>query len=185
MALSLQEQLLKAGLVDEKKAKQADKEKRKVAKQKRAKGKKSAQQEKAEAMAAMRAVRAEQKRQDRALSLDQQRDREQKAKLAQIRQMVEQHQVARAEGDLGYQFTDGKKIKKLMLNREQHAQVVNGQLAVVRAPQGYALVKPEIGRKIAERDASQLVVLNESQAENAGESDDPYAEFQVPDDLMW
>ncbi len=184
MATSAQEQLLKAGLVDEKKLKQASKEKRKQSRQQqKAKGKKAAAKSRQPSAASL--ARAAQVERDRRISLDQQRERERKARQAQIRQMVEQHQVERIEGDLGYQFTDGRKIKKLMLNAEQHAQVVNGQLAIVRAPLGFALVKPETARKIAERDASWLLVLNEPDKDEKPAEDDPYAEFQVPDDLMW
>jgi uncharacterized protein YaiL (DUF2058 family) len=40
-----------------------------------------------------------------------------------------------------------------------------------------------IADKIAERDASLVVRVNK--ASTAIEEDDPYAAFQIPDDLMW
>ena len=40
-----------------------------------------------------------------------------------------------------------------------------------------------IADKIAERDASLVVRVNKPTTEVA--EDDPYADFQVPDDLMW
>ena len=38
--------------------------------------------------------------------------------------------------------------------------------------------------KIIERDDSFIVLLNDIQHEQNNE-DDPYADYQVPDDLMW
>jgi len=40
--------------------------------------------------------------------------------------------------------------------------------------------------KIQSRDASFVVVCNEQQKKPSGsDEDDPYADFKVPDDLMW
>ena len=40
-----------------------------------------------------------------------------------------------------------------------------------------------IADKIAERDASLVVRVNKTSTEV--DADDPYAAFQIPDDLMW
>jgi uncharacterized protein YaiL (DUF2058 family) len=47
----------------------------------------------------------------------------------------------------------------------------------------YELVPRVIADKIAERDASLVVRVNKTTTEVEG--DDPYAAFQIPDDLMW
>ena len=45
------------------------------------------------------------------------------------------------------------------------------------------LVPRVIADKIAERDASLVVRVKKT--ETVVEEDDPYAAFQIPDDLMW
>ena len=41
-----------------------------------------------------------------------------------------------------------------------------------------------VARKIAERDAAAVIELNDSN-KSASAEDDPYADYQVPDDLIW
>jgi uncharacterized protein YaiL (DUF2058 family) len=57
-----------------------------------------------------------------------------------------------------------------------------GRLVIVRLGDATELVPRVIADKIAERDAS-LVVQVKKAAEV--DPDDPYAAFQIPDDLMW
>ena len=58
-----------------------------------------------------------------------------------------------------------------------------GQLAIVRLDQGYELVPAKVAEKISQRDPQCVVVLNEARTEL--DEEDPYADFQIPDDLMW
>ncbi|HBP97063.1 MAG TPA: DUF2058 domain-containing protein, partial [Pantoea agglomerans] len=48
----------------------------------------------------------------------------------------------------------------------------------------YAIIPASVADKIAQRDAS-AIVLNSALSEEAQDEDDPYADFKVPDDLMW
>jgi uncharacterized protein YaiL (DUF2058 family) len=58
-----------------------------------------------------------------------------------------------------------------------------GRLAIVRHAGATELVPRVIADKIAERDASIVVRVNKTSTEV--DADDPYAAFQIPDDLMW
>jgi len=60
---------------------------------------------------------------------------------------------------------------------------VAGRLVIVCLGGTTELVPRVIADKIAERDASLVVRVNKTSA--AIDADDPYAAFQVPDDLMW
>ncbi|MDG2036322.1 MAG: DUF2058 family protein [Pseudomonadales bacterium] len=44
-----------------------------------------------------------------------------------------------------------------------------------------------MAEKIKQRDESYVVMLNESNSSGTNEAveDDPYADFKIPDDLMW
>ncbi|MBC6906819.1 DUF2058 domain-containing protein [Saccharophagus sp. K07] len=179
---SLKDQLLKAGLIDPKKAKQAEKEKRKQDKQARRTG----QSEQDEIKAAAQAARAAKAERDRELNRQRDLEAEQKAIQAQIRQLVENHRQQRGSGDVEYNFTDGNKIKKIRVSNAVHRQIVNGVLAIVRLGEGYELVPRIVANKIAQRDASCVVVSN-AQAANTQMTDeeDPYKDYVIPDDLMW
>lgn len=176
---SLQDQLLKAGLADEKKAKAIRSEKRKQRKQ-QPKG--AAQVNEAEVRA--RKAREEKAERDRQLNLQRQKEAEKKAIQAQIRQLVETNRLDRSRGETSYQFVDGKKIKKILVDDTMVDQLSRGRLAVVRLGENYDVVPEKVARKIMERDEGAIVVLHDRKQDDQGE-DDPYAGYEIPDDLMW
>lgn len=176
---SLQDQLLKAGLADEKKAKAIRNEKRKQRKQQP----KGAVQE-SEAEIRARKAREEKAERDRQLNLQRQKEAEKKAIQAQIRQLVETNRLDRSRGETSYQFVDGKKIKKILVDDTMVDQLSRGRLAVVRLGENYDVVPEKVARKIMERDESAVVVLHDRKQDDQGE-DDPYAGYEIPDDLMW
>ena len=176
---SLQDQLLKAGLADEKKAKAIRSEKRKKRKQ-QPKG--AVEVNEAETRA--RQAREEKAERDRQLNLERQRAAEKKAIQAQIRQLVETNRLDRSRGETSYQFVHDKKIKKLVVDDTMVDQLSRGRLAIVFVNDNYEIVAEGVARKIMERDESAVVVLHDRKQDDAGE-DDPYAGYEIPDDLMW
>jgi len=176
---SLQDQLLKAGLADEKKAKAIRSEKRKQRKQ-QPKG--AVQVNEAEIRA--RQAREEKAEKDRQLNLQRQKEAEKKAIQAQIRQLVETNRLDRSRGETSYQFVDGKKIKKILVDDTMVDQLSRGRLAVVRLGENYDVVPEKVARKIMERDEGAVVVLHDRKQDDEGD-DDPYAGYEIPDDLMW
>ena len=176
---SLQDQLLKAGLADQKKAKAVRSEKRKQRKQ-QPKG--AAQVSEAEMRA--RKAREEKAERDRQLNREHQKEAEKKAIQAQIRQLVETNRLDRSRGETAYQFIDGKKIKKILVDDIMVDQLSRGRLAVVAFGDSYEVVPDKVARKIMERDESAVISLHDRQQDDAGE-DDPYAGYEIPDDLMW
>lgn len=181
MAKSLQEQLLSAGLIKKNKTKAL----------RRAQNNNQRGATSTEAEETKRLVQqAQQEKVQRDKELNQQKNlaAQQKAIVAQIIQLIESHQVTATNGDVAYQFTDGKQIKKLYVNSKIQSQLVHGVLAIVKAPdakaQRYYLLPRAVAEKIAQRDESLIVALN-IHAPEQDDEDDPYAAFKVPDDLMW
>ncbi|MGB5326230.1 MAG: DUF2058 family protein, partial [Pseudomonadales bacterium] len=101
---SLQDQLLKAGMVDAKKAKQLEKEKRRQAKQLR-RGEATADTQIEEATAQARAAKLDK---DREANRQHQARAREKAIAAQIRQLIESHRIQHPghakDEPIGYQF---------------------------------------------------------------------------------
>lgn len=171
----LQAQLLKAGLVKPEQLRRAEQQKRDAAKR----GEKPPTVDRAQQQAQQKADADRERNRKR----DEQLAR--KALAAEIRQLVEAHRLDRRGAESAYQFLDGSKIRKLPLHEAQRQQVLKGALAIVRFGGGFELVPPPIAEKIAQRDAARVVNPNPSADQPADGAADPYADFPVPDDLMW
>ncbi|MBD9482116.1 DUF2058 domain-containing protein [Pseudomonas sp. PDM14] len=179
MSLSLRDQLLKAGLVNEKQAKQADKQKQKQQRLEKKGQVEVDDEQKRIAQAAM----AEKVARDQELNRQQQEKAEQKARSAQIKQLIETSRLPKLTTEDYYNFVDDKKVKRLSVNNLMRDKLSRGSLAIVRHGGGYEVIPREAALKIQERDPQRVVQLN-VQTE-APDADDPYAAYQIPDDLMW
>ena len=182
MALSLQEQLLKAGLTDEKTVKQANKDKRKQKKQQRHSKETPVDAVKAQAAQAL----AEKAQRSRELAQQQNAQAGIKAVAAQIRQLIELNRQSRQGADIPYNFTDGKHIKKLFVDAQMQTHLANGKLAIVKLGESYELVPGPVAEKIGQRDPSLVILRNNASTVVVEDAeDDPYADYKIPDDLMW
>ena len=180
MAKSLQEQLMGAGLVDKKKAKSIKQQKRKSNKQL---GRDGVAAEKLEQQARIEQERLAKAERDRTLNEERQAALKEKEIQAQIKQLILSNLI-KADGELGYQFVDGTKIHKIYVDQVTQGALSNGRLAIVRLDDNYKVVPSGVAEKISERDDSFVVSVNERSASEVDE-DDPYKDYQIPDDLMW
>lgn len=184
MAKSLQEQLLAAGLVDKNKAKKAAKE------MKRQDHLKRTGQEHSLDEAKQRAAQALQQKalRDRELNLQKEQQAQAKAIAAQVSQLVASNAIASAHADIKYQFVEGKKVKSLYVDQAIFDRLSRGQLAIVALHQQgekkYQVVALAIAEKIKQRQEQHFVYIAEKNSQALAE-DDPYAAYQIPDDLMW
>lgn len=176
MSSSLRDQLVKAGLVDAHRARQAEAERRRQGRQERG-------GRPAPGGPGPGRSRAQKAERDRELNRQRQAEAQRRALAAEVADLVRAHRVSPEGGEVAYHFTDGKTVKRLFVTRAQQGQLAAGHLAVVREGQGYALVPADAAEKIGARDPACIVVLN--RPEPAVEADDPYAGYQVPDDLIW
>ena len=109
---------------------------------------------------------------------------------AQVKQLIEMNRITVAKGDIGFNFTDNNLIKKIYVDKLTQTQLINGRLAIARlstdnsAESEYAIIPASVADKIAQRDASSIV-LHSALSQEEQDEDDPYADFKVPDDLMW
>lgn len=170
--LTLQEQMLKAGLVNEKKLKKAKK------------GSKKSRVQAREVKAAVEENKRAQLERDKELSLQQKEQRLSKEIRAQIKQLVEMNKIDIADGDIKYNFTDGTLVKSLYVTSLIRDQLIKGIVAIARYEETYAVIPSGVANKIAMRDDS-TVIEQKALEEDIPAEDDPYADFVVPDDLMW
>ncbi|CNC49301.1 DUF2058 domain-containing protein [Yersinia enterocolitica] len=176
--LTLQEQMLKAGLVSSKKM---------------AKVQRTAKKSRVQAREAREAVEENKKAQlerDKQLSEQQKQAALSKEYKAQVKQLIEMNRINLSKGDIGFNFTDNNLIKKIVVDKMTQAQLISGRLAIARVvadnngESEYAIIPASVADKIAQRDANSIV-LNSALSQEAQDEEDPYADFKVPDDLMW
>ncbi len=183
MGNSLRDQLLKTGLVDEKKLKQTKADlHQKIKQQPKGKGKVEVD----EAQLRAQKAAAEKVERDRQLDRTRQDAVERKAMAAQINEIIAAHRLPQSEDDTPYYFTLDNKIKRVMVSTAVRAQIGDGRCAVVKVAGAYAVVPAEAAEKIRQRDPSRVVVsLDATQKAAPSSGEDPYKDFPIPDDLMW
>jgi len=179
MGISLQDQLLKAGLVDKKQASQARKQKKKAQRQAQAR---SASAENTSAM--VRTAASLKAEKDRELNRQRLNAAERKALQAQVRQLVEGHRIPIEDGEIGYNFSHEGKIRTLHVTPDLRNRLANGQVAIVALAGEYALVSQDVADKIRSRDDHCVITTPGADVPTAAD-DDPYADYEVPDDLVW
>jgi uncharacterized protein YaiL (DUF2058 family) len=109
---------------------------------------------------------------------------------AQVKQLIEMNRITVSKGTITFNFTDGNLIKKIDVDKQTQTQLINGRLAIARLVINangdceYAIIPAVVADKIAQRDA-ESIVLNSALSQEEQDEDDPYADFKIPDDLMW
>lgn len=176
---SLKEQLLAAGLANKKQARQADHAKR----QQKQKSKQSSAKVMTPADMAREAAERKAER-DRKLNAKREEQRKKKEIAAQVRQLIESQRLDRAKAEVPYRFKVGKALEKIYVTDAMQKQLARGELGIVRLGHQFEVVPAEAARKVSERDPGKLVQLIEA-SQTEPDPDDPYAAYQVPDDLMW
>ena len=179
MANSFGDQFLKAGLVNKTRLSKAQKSKKK---QEKLRNKQKVEVVDAAAVAARQAAEKKVAR-DRELNRRQKAEAERRAIQAQVRQLIELNRVPRDDGELGYNFQDGTAIRRVFVTEEVHDKLARGLLAIARFDAGYEVIPSVVAEKIMLRDESCIVSNATTQLESG--EDDPYADYKVPDDLMW
>lgn len=174
---ALQAQLLKAGLVDNKKAKKLSKQA--VHEQR------TGQSEEAELKAKIAQDKQEKLAKDQALDLEKKRLLQGKELKAAIIQMIHQHKIMQTDGDVSYQFIDESKIKKIYLNQQIYNALVSGSLVIAKDGESYAILPKALAERINDKMTGFIIVNNSEKNEQITDEEDPYAAYVIPDDLMW
>ena len=157
MGNSLSDQLLKAGLVNNAKAKKVRSDKHKSLKQQR-KHKIETVNETKEQFQKQQQLKVEK---DRELNRQIKEQAEKTAVLAQIKQLIDLNKLPQEPEGTAFNFSDGSKVKT------------------------YQVIPAGVAEKIQQRDATLIVMVNEPDPSVNTVDDDPYADYKIPDDLIW
>ncbi|MCE9687736.1 MULTISPECIES: DUF2058 domain-containing protein [Shewanella] len=181
MANALQEQLLKAGLASKQKARDVKTQKRRDKKSKVDDGSAALKQE----IAARKQQQAEKDK-----ALNEQRFREASEK-GQVRGLITEFTKFAiklpSHAEVKFNYTLENKIYSVYLDDKLQGELLKGQLGIVRYEDKSYLVPHKLAERVkllvpqwcgylwTQEDNSQAQVVE----------DDPYADYAIPDDLMW
>lgn len=179
MGNPFQDQLLKAGLVTKKQVQKVQQDKSRKNKQQRSKKETVVDETKLKAQQAAQ----EKAKHDRELNKKKEQQARQKAVSIEINQIITNNCLARDEScDIVYNFEHDKKVRRIYVNAEMKQQIVQGKVGIARIEGRYELVLKSIAEKIQQRNEKRVVIFD---AQEVVDENDPYAEYEIPDDLTW
>jgi uncharacterized protein len=182
MANSLRDQFLKMGLVDKKQVSHAKKNTYKKTKEQDKGRLQTPDENKIQAQKAL----AGKKEQARIANLKLLEEARKNEAIAQIRQLIATNRLNLENGVIPYRFTDRNRVVRILLPaKEMIDELSQGNLAVVREKDGYAIVPSTIVGRIKECQPDLIVVHNIVPQNSQADPDDPYAAYKIPDDLVW
>lgn len=184
MSNPFQDQLLKAGLVTKKQVQKAIQDKTRQQKKQRSNNETVVDENRIKAQATAQ----EKAKHDRELNQQKQLQARQKAISIEINQLIENNCLARDEScEIVYNFEHNKKVRRIYLNAEMKQKVIQGKLGIARIEGRYELVPQAVAEKIKQRNEKRVIIFDDNPNNNlvTSNEDDPYADYQVPDDLTW
>ena len=176
MGSSLQEQFLKMGLVNKNTFNKAKKDKHDAAK--------SDSPKKNEISEMARQALAEKKKQAQQHNKKKAAQQQAKENTAKALQLIETHRIRYEEGDVAYNFKDNTTIKKILRPQKAIDSLAKGKTGIVKLAGEYQFVPADVIYKIRDLNSKLVIVFN-TPSQKKDDGDDPYAEFAIPDDLMW
>jgi uncharacterized protein len=181
MGKSFQEQMLKLGLVEKKQVKEVKKEQHQKKKQQVGKNALVVDENILLAQQAMEKKKAR----ARELNLEREAKLQKRAEEARIRQLIEEHKLAKDDKGIAYRFNVRGTIQRIFVTQEMADKLSHGHLGIVVLADRNEVIPRSIVEKIQSISDKLFISLNAPSAGTDPDPDDPYAAYQVPDDLMW
>ena len=183
MGNPFQDQLLKAGVVTKQQVKKAQKSSSKKKKEQRSKKEKIVDETKLKAQQAIR----DKAERDKELNKRKEEQAKQKAVSVEIDQLITENLIKRSEEcEIIYNFEHRKKVNRIYINADMKQRIIDGKLGIARIEGRYELIPKLIAERIQQRNEKRVILFDQAEQEESNiDENDPYAKFQVPDDLMW
>ena len=182
MSNPFQDQLLKAGLVNKKQVKKANQEKARSNKKRRQKNEHVVDEVKLK----VQQTTQDKAKRDRALNQKKEEQAKNKAISSEVNQLITGSLIERDEScDIVYNFEHQKKVNRIYINMDMKEKIISGQLGIARIEGRYELVPAAIAEKIRQRNDKRIIIFEKQSTEQTINEDDPYADYQIPDNLTW
>lgn len=184
MAKSLQDQLLASGVAKPKQAKKARRDKTRREQEARRQGTQS--EESAKLARDVAAAEQAKRERDQQLAEQQKNERASRESQGAAAQLIAQNRIkpGPAEDDSpAYSYNIAGKIRKLAVSAPQRQQLADGKLGIVRHAGSAALINRDVAQRLQTLIPDQIWLMEPR--DDTPDPDDPYAGYEVPDDLMW
>ena len=158
MGLSIQEQLLKAGMVDKQQVKKAEHEKR-IKNKKKKKGQPPSEDRE---QTRLKQQQAELAQQDRTLNAERHQLAQRKADQAAAKQLIKTNRLTIEEGETAYHYVDGGgKIKRILVGPDVADKLSVGRMGLAMHDGDLVLLPAETVVKILKRDKDSILAYND------------------------
>ena len=164
---SLQEQLLKSGLIDEDRLNSSKKQTKKPVKKK---NKKFAGHKPRIPTPVKQVVVEDPKKQ--------------KELRAEVKKRLRSYKLNDKSGEIAYNYTINNQIKRFYVNEKQQKELIDGKLAIANWNDISYLIPATNVEELRTLYPKIDICFTEAQ-ENLTNEDDPYAGYEIPDDIKW
>ncbi|CAK0761583.1 DUF2058 domain-containing protein [Gammaproteobacteria bacterium] len=185
MGNSLRDALTKAGVVNSAQAKVSAQQAKKQTRQELHTKRTGAPPVRNEAALAATKAQEEKLARDREMNREREAAIAAKAARAQARQMLRERMQNDESADLTFNFVEGGHIRHIYVTAPQRVDLEKGRLSVVALVDRHYLVPTEVADKVQTLIPEIFVYRPASEVTQVIPEDDPYAAYQIPDDLMW
>lgn len=104
---------------------------------------------------------------------------------ARIKILLRRHRVNDAEAETPYHFLVGKHIRRIYVTDAQHALLCQGQLVIIPFGERHYLLSLDKVGALQQLDPNLTIITHKSANTTDSDTDDVYAGYRVPDDLIW
>ena len=168
---SLQEQLLKSGLIDEDRLANAKKQSAKPAKKKRKPPGTRKHQATPKSAPAKKQIAEEDPKKLKELRVE-------------VKKLLRSHKLNDKTGEIAYNYTVNNQVKRFYVNEKQQKGLITGELAIANWNEISYLIPSESIKELHDLYPKLDISLAETKKENT-DKDDPYADYAIPDDIKW
>ena len=187
MSNSLRDALLNAGVITKEKADKAAGSQRRKAHQSQKQSKKARTAAPDPTSAKARAAQAHTEKVARDKELNRKRDEAKaRSELGQrMAEMIKSSAVNDPAAEIPHNFVEGRHVRRLYVTAEQHKALLAGTMAIAPVGKRHYLIDAETMEKVQRMNPEQKLYLFKEEDSQTPAEDDPYAGYEVPDDLMW
>ncbi|MEM7408026.1 MAG: DUF2058 family protein [Pseudomonadota bacterium] len=112
---------------------------------------------------------------------------EERALRQRVHQLItDNHEPRGEEAQVPFHFVKGSRVKRIYVTEDQQRRLSADELAVAAMKGRHYVIPTPVAQQIHELIPPYFISMGaQDQDINLTDVDDEYAEFQVPDDLMW
>ena len=167
---SLQEQLLKSGLISEERLNQPKKKTKKQTKSASTKKKKMSSRDKQHAVSDNFPTPEELKKQ--------------KELRIEVKKLLRSHKLNDKTGEIAHNYTINNQVKRFFVTPDQQKQLADGKLTIANWNEISYLISVDVVNEL--RALYPKINIADASKENTSiDKDDPYADYAIPDDIKW